>query len=33
VDYVVDMIQSPDFVSNTHHTGWLDNRISAQVGG
>jgi hypothetical protein len=33
VDYVVELIQSPDFVANTHHTGWLDARISAQVGG
>lgn len=32
VDYVVDMVQAPDFVSNVHHTGWLDARIAAQVG-
>ena len=31
VDYVVELVQSPDFVANTHHTGWLDARISAQV--
>ncbi|KAL4859471.1 Acetyl-CoA carboxylase 1 [Chlorella vulgaris] len=30
-DYVVELIQSPDFLANTHHTGWLDARISAQV--
>jgi hypothetical protein len=27
------MVQSPDFLNNTHHTGWLDARIAAQVGG
>ena len=32
VDYVVDMVQAPEFVSNVHHTGWLDARIAAQVG-
>ncbi|KAL6777494.1 BCC3 [Auxenochlorella protothecoides x Auxenochlorella symbiontica] len=31
VDYVADMIQSPDFLGNAHHTGWLDARIAAQV--
>ncbi|PRW58200.1 acetyl- carboxylase 1-like isoform A [Chlorella sorokiniana] len=31
VDYVVDMVQAPDFLSNVHHTGWLDARIAAQV--
>ena len=25
------MIQAPEFLNNTHHTGWLDARISAQV--
>lgn len=27
----MDMVQAPDFVSNVHHTGWLDARIAAQV--
>ncbi|KAL4426359.1 hypothetical protein ABPG77_004653 [Micractinium sp. CCAP 211/92] len=31
VDYVVELVQAPEFVSNRHHTGWLDARISAQV--
>jgi hypothetical protein len=31
VDYVVDMLQAPEFAGNTHHTGWLDARIAAQV--
>jgi len=31
VDYVCDMIQTPDFVGDLHHTGWLDARIAAQV--
>ena len=31
VDYIVDMIQSPEFVRDAHHTGWLDSRIAAQV--
>jgi acetyl-CoA carboxylase/biotin carboxylase 1 len=30
-DYVCDLIQSPDFVGNAHHTGWLDARIAAQI--
>ena len=30
-DYVCDMIQTPDFVGNNIHTGWLDNRIAAHV--
>ena len=32
VDYCVEMIQSPDFVGNNIHTGWLDARISSHVG-
>jgi Biotin carboxylase C-terminal domain len=32
VDYAVEMIQSPDFVNNSIHTGWLDNRIALHVG-
>ena len=31
VDYVVDMIQAPEFVGNRIHTGWLDSRIAAQA--
>lgn len=31
VDYAVEMIQSPDFVNNNIHTGWLDNRIASHV--
>lgn len=31
VDYCVEMIQSPDFVGNSIHTGWLDARISSHV--
>ncbi|KDD75680.1 L chain of carbamoyl-phosphate synthase, partial [Helicosporidium sp. ATCC 50920] len=31
VDYVVDMIQGPDFLANAHHTAWLDARIAAQI--
>ena len=31
VDYVVDMVQSPDFIGNRIHTGWLDSRIASQV--
>ncbi|KAK9799384.1 hypothetical protein WJX73_008409 [Symbiochloris irregularis] len=31
VDYTADMIQSPDFVGNNIHTGWLDNRIATNV--
>ena len=30
-DYVCDMIQTPDFVGNSIHTGWLDNRIASHV--
>ena len=33
VDYCVEMIQSPDFVGNNIHTGWLDARISSHVSG
>jgi hypothetical protein len=33
VDYCVEMIQSPDFVGNNIHTGWLDARIAAHVSG
>lgn len=32
VDYATDLIQTPEFLTNVHHTGWLDSRISAQVG-
>ena len=31
VDYAMEMIQSPDFVGNNIHTGWLDSRIASQV--
>ena len=31
VDYAVEMIQSPDFVGNEVHTGWLDSRIARHV--
>ena len=31
VDYAIDMIQSPDFIHNNIHTGWLDSRIAAHV--
>eukprot|EP00884_Botryococcus_braunii_P014175 jgi/Botrbrau1/22759/Bobra.0132s0090.2 len=31
VDYAVEMIQSPDFVNNNIHTGWLDSRIASHV--
>ena len=31
VDYAVEMIQSPDFVGNAIHTGWLDARIASHV--
>lgn len=31
VDYAVEMIQSPDFVGNNIHTGWLDARIASHV--
>lgn len=31
VDYVIEMIQSPDFVGDNIHTGWLDARIASQV--
>ena len=31
VDYCVEMIQSPDFVGNNIHTGWLDARIASHV--
>lgn len=31
IDYATEMIQSPDFVGNNIHTGWLDNRIASHV--
>ena len=31
VDYVVDMVQAPEFIGNRIHTGWLDSRIALQV--
>jgi hypothetical protein len=31
IDYAADMLQSPEFVDNTIHTGWLDSRIAANV--
>ena len=31
VDYASEMIQSPDFVGNEVHTGWLDSRIARHV--
>lgn len=31
VDYASEMVQSPDFVGNNIHTGWLDARIASQV--
>ena len=31
VDYVVDMVQAPEFIGNRIHTGWLDSRIAAQA--
>lgn len=31
VDYATEMIQSPDFVGNNIHTGWLDSRIASHV--
>ena len=31
VDYIIDMIQEPDFQLQRIHTAWLDNRIAAQV--
>lgn len=31
LDYAVEMIQSPDFVGNNIHTGWLDGRIASHV--
>ena len=32
VDYVTDLIQTPDFLGNSIHTGWLDSRIASHVG-
>eukprot|EP00803_Ostreobium_quekettii_P003946 evm.model.scf_1945.1 EVM.evm.TU.scf_1945.1 scf_1945:1899-19188(+) len=32
VDYLIEMIQDHDFVEQKIHTGWLDNRIAAQIG-
>ncbi len=31
IDYATEMIQSPDFVGNNIHTGWLDSRIASHV--
>lgn len=31
IDYAADMLQSPEFVNNEVHTGWLDSRIAANV--
>lgn len=31
VDYAVEMIQSPEFVGNQIHTGWLDHRVATHV--
>ena len=31
VDYVIEMIQHPDFINNNIHTAWLDSRIAAHV--
>ena len=31
VDYAIEMIQSPEFVGNNIHTGWLDARIASRV--
>ena len=31
VDYVMDMIQSPELTGNRIHTGWLDTRIALKV--
>ena len=31
VDYIIDMIQEPDFLEQRIHTAWLDNRIARQV--
>lgn len=31
VDYVVDLVQAPEFIENRFHTGWLDSRIALQV--
>jgi hypothetical protein len=31
IDYAADMLQSPEFVNNEIHTGWLDSRIAANV--
>eukprot|EP00879_Flechtneria_rotunda_P003437 GHRR01003666.1.p1 GENE.GHRR01003666.1~~GHRR01003666.1.p1 ORF type:complete len:1583 (+),score=615.48 GHRR01003666.1:404-5152(+) len=31
IDYAADMLQSPEFVNNKIHTGWLDSRIAANV--
>ena len=31
VDYATEMIQSPDFIGNNIHTGWLDSRIASHV--
>ena len=30
-DYVCDLICAPEFRNDTHHTGWLDARIAAQI--
>lgn len=31
IDYATEMIQSPEFVGNNIHTGWLDSRIASHV--
>eukprot|EP00882_Tetradesmus_deserticola_P027428 GHRQ01030357.1.p2 GENE.GHRQ01030357.1~~GHRQ01030357.1.p2 ORF type:complete len:143 (-),score=57.78 GHRQ01030357.1:402-830(-) len=31
IDYAADMLQSPEFMNNSIHTGWLDSRIAANV--
>jgi hypothetical protein len=31
LDYVIDMLQEPEFLGNRIHTGWLDRRIAARV--
>ncbi|KAF6253758.1 carboxyl transferase domain-containing protein [Scenedesmus sp. NREL 46B-D3] len=31
IDYAADMLQSPEFMNNEIHTGWLDSRIAANV--
>ncbi|KAK9790754.1 hypothetical protein WJX73_002279 [Symbiochloris irregularis] len=31
VDYAIEMIQSPEFLGNSIHTGWLDYRVASQI--